>query len=155
MMVRDAAWLREHLSLAGDRRYRLVIARRGGEVAGYLLHRVLPRRSFNAFGAARVGLVSDYLVEHDDTGLLRQLVAAACRDWWADRVTVMLALCADRVHRATLTRVGLVHPFSVGGRMVGARMTNRVMHQPAAGSDGRWHLTFADNDTDLILGAGS
>ncbi len=152
MMVRDAAQLRGHLALAGGRAYRLLIARRRDRVVGYLLFRTLPSHSFNAFGAARVGIVSDYLVDRDDTATLRHLVAAACRDWRDERVVVMLALCGDDRHRATLSRMGLLHPISFRGRMIGARMTNRSMHRPAAGTDDGWHLTFADNDTDLLLG---
>jgi hypothetical protein len=33
-------------------------------------------------------------------------------------------------------------------------MTSRTMYEPKPGTEGSWHLTFADNDTDLILGAG-
>jgi GNAT superfamily N-acetyltransferase len=154
MMVRDAAHLRQHLALAGGRRYSLLIAHRRGRPIGYLLHRTLPRHALRAFGPARVGIVSDYLVDEGDVGTLQALVADACRRWSAERVKVGLALCGRDSHRRAMTGLGLLHPVRVGGRLLGRRMSSRAMHQPKPGVEGRWHLTFADNDTDLILGAG-
>ena len=153
MMVRDAAHVDRHLSLSGGRRYSLLVARRRRVPVGYLLSRTLPPGSLRAFGPVRVGVVSDYLVNEADVDSLRALVGEACRRWLAERVVVMMALSAAEGHRRALSRLGLLRPVTVAGRVLGARMTNRSMHQPAPGAEGSWHLTLADNDTDLILGA--
>ena len=152
MMVRDADNLRQHLALSGGRRYSLLVARRHRQPIGYLLYRTL-RHALNAFGAARVGSVSDYLVDEADVATLRVLVGEACRRWSAERVKLLMVLSAAEGHRGTFSRLGLLRPVTVGGRLLGGRMTSRSMHQPEPGTEGRWHLTFADNDTDLILGA--
>ncbi len=152
MMVRDTAHLRQYLALAGGRRYSLLIAHRRGRPIGYLLHRTLPRHSLRAFGSARVGIVSDYLVDETDVGTLQALVGEACRRWSAERVMVGLALSGVAGHRRALAAMGLLQPPTIGGRLLGRRMSSRTMHQRKPGTEGRWHLTFADNDTDLILG---
>lgn len=152
MMVRDAAALRQHLALAGGRRYALLVARRHRQPIGYLLCRTLPRHTLKAFGAARVGIVSDYLVDEADVTTLRVLVGEACRRWSAERVPVLMAMSAAEGHRSTFSRLGLLRPVTVGGRLLGGRMTSRSMHVPEPDAEGHWHLTFADNDTDLILG---
>ena len=152
MMVRDADALRRHLALAGDRRYSLLIARRSDKAIGYLLSRTLPRRSLRAFGPVRVGIVSDFLVNWTDTVTLRGLLREACRRWWTERVGVLMAMSAAPAHRATFDRLGLLRPLTIGDRLFGARLTSRSMYRPAPGSEGNWHMTFADNDTDLILG---
>ena len=154
-VIRDAAHLRGHLALAGTRRYALLVARRHDTPIGYLLYRTLPQRALRAFGPVRVGIVSDYLVDDHDVTTLRDLVGAACRRWSAEHVRVVLALSGTPGHRAALSRMGMLRPVTVGGRVLGARMTSRVMHQSKPGAEGSWHLTFADNDTDLILGAGT
>jgi len=153
MMVRDAAHVHSHLSLAGGRRYSLLVAHRRQRPVGYLLFRTLPPGSLRAFGPARVGVVSDYLVGEADVDALRSLVGEACRRWLAERVMVMMALSAAEGHRRVFSRLGLLRPVRVGGRLLGARMASRSMHQPRPGAEGSWHLTLADNDTDLILGA--
>ncbi|MGH9081371.1 MAG: hypothetical protein ACRDYE_15095, partial [Acidimicrobiales bacterium] len=154
MMVRDASHIRRHLLLAGDRRYSLLTARRHDRPVGYLLHRTLQPHALRAFGPARVGIVSDYLVDESDAATLQALVAEACRRWSAEGVMVCLALSGHAGHRRALARMGLLQPFAVGGRLVGRRMTSRMMFQPEPGTGGHWHVTFADNDTDLILGTG-
>jgi len=153
MMVRDAAYLRRHLRLAGGRRYSLLVAYRHEIPIGYLLHRILPRHSIGALGRIRVGLIADYLVDEADVAALRDLVGEACREWSAKRVRVFMALSAAERHRATFSKLGLLRPVTVGGRLLGSRMSNRTMYQPKPGTEGSWHLTFADNDTDLILGS--
>lgn len=153
MMVRDAEFLRGHLTLAGSRRYSLFIAWRQEQAVGYLLCRTLPPRALRFFGPVRVGIVSDYLVDECDTSALRALMGAACHRWSGEGVRVLLALTASDAHRAVLSRLGMLRPFTVGGHLVGRRMSNRSMHQRHPGLGDRWHLTFADNDTDLILGA--
>jgi len=152
MMVRDAAHVDRHLSLAGGRRYSLLVARRRQQPVGYLLFRTLPPGTLRAFGPVRVGVVADYLVDEADVDSLRSLVGEACRRWLAERVVVMMALSGAEGHRRVFSRLGLLRPVSVGGRLVGARMASRSMHQPRPGAEGSWHLTLADNDTDLILG---
>jgi hypothetical protein len=153
MMVRDASHIRRHLTLAGGRRYSLLIAYRHRRPVGYLLHRTLPRRAVRAFRSARVGIVSDYLVDEPDLRTLTALVGDACRQWSSQGVRLCLALSGVAAHRRALARTGLLQPVTVRGRLVGRRMSSRTMHQPKPGTDGTWHLTFADNDTDLILGA--
>ena len=80
-------------------------------------------------------------------------MGAAGRWWSTQRVRVLLALTASETHRAVLTRLGMLGPVTVGGRMLGRRMSSRSMYRPHPGLGDHWHLTFADNDTDLILGA--
>ncbi|MGH9079926.1 MAG: hypothetical protein ACRDYE_07625, partial [Acidimicrobiales bacterium] len=86
MMVRDASHIRRHLLLAGDRRYSLLTARRHDRPVGYLLHRTLQPHALRAFGPARVGIVSDYLVDEGDAATLQALVGEACRRWSAEGV---------------------------------------------------------------------
>jgi hypothetical protein len=152
MMVRDADALRQHLALAGGRPYTLLVARRRDRPIGYLLYRVLPPRALRAFGRARVGIVSDFLVDRTDTATLRSLVGEACRRWSSQRVGLLVAMTAAPAHQATFSKLGLLRPVTIGGRLVGSRLSSRSMYRPAPGSEGNWHLTFADNDTDLILG---
>ena len=153
MMVRDADHLRRHLALAGGRQYSLIVARRRQQPIGYLLHRILPGHSLRAFGPARVGILTDYLVNEADVSTLRSMVGEACRQWSAQRVMILMALSATPGHQAVFSRLGLLRPVTIGGRLLGGRLSNRTMHQPGPGSEGSWHLTFADNDTDLILGS--
>ena len=153
MMVRDADHIRRHLALAGGRRYSLLIARRRQRPVGYLLHRILPGHTLRALGPARVGIVTDYLVDQADVSTLASLIGEACRQWWAQRVLILMALSATPGHQAVFSRLGLLRPITIGGRLLGGRLSNRTMHQPGPGSEGSWHVTFADNDTDLILGS--
>ena len=62
MMVRDGAFLRNHLQLSGRRDHSLLVAKEIGRPVGYLLFRVLPPGSFQSVPFGRVGLISDYLV---------------------------------------------------------------------------------------------
>ena len=66
----------------------------------------------------------------------------------------MLALVSDARHRSALHRLGLLSPGNALGQ-IGHRLSSRAMYLPTSGMSllrANWHVTFADNDTDLILG---
>jgi hypothetical protein len=154
MMVRDGAFLRIHLELSGRRDHSLLVAKEGGRPIGYLLFRVLPPGSFQSVPFGRVGLISDYLVSRENTGVLRALVATAAGHFAAERVGLMLALASDSRHRSALHQLGLLSPTNALGQ-IGHRLSSRSMYLPTPGRSlltANWHVTFADNDTDLILG---
>jgi hypothetical protein len=153
-MVRDAEALRQHLQLAGEREYLLFVARRSGRPIGYALLRVMPRGSLRSLPIARIGLLADFLVSRTDTTTLRQLIVAGCQQLTRRRVGVVLSLASDPGHQAVFRRLGFTSPRKVMGEGLRGRLSSRCMHAPLDGSamDGNWHLTFADNDTDLILG---
>ena len=157
MMVRDSAFLRNHVQLSGRQDYSLLVAKEGSRPVGYLLFRILPQGSFQSVPFGRVGLVSDYLVSRGDTDVLRALVATVARHFATEGVRVLLSLASDPLHRSVLHRLGLVSPGSALGS-IGHRFTSRSMYVPTTGGSlltASWHVTFADNDTDLILGTAS
>lgn len=156
MLARDRAALTEHLSLVPGRRYRLAVAREAGEVVAYVLYRTLPKGSFRRFRHAPIGFLADFFTREGKSAALVPLIGAAAGELTRRGVPVMMALGTLPEHRRTLTRLGMVSaevPL-VGKylRSLGSRAMVAYPEPVPAFLDG-WHLTFLDNDMDLIFGS--
>lgn len=157
MNVRDSSFVREQIALSGGRRYTLLVGTSAntGRELGYLIYRVLPPGSFKSLPRVRVGLISDYLVSRFDLETLRALALESSRRLAREKVPLALCLAADPEHQRAFGSVGFMSSRRFGTRL-SRRLSSRSMHKPPSSSSpvqANWHMTFADNDTDLILGA--
>jgi GNAT superfamily N-acetyltransferase len=142
--VRDAAFAAWRFGTRPDARYRIVLAERAGQPAGWLAYRGLALRGVPA------GFVVDLVLAQDEAAAGRSLLGAAARIARAEGALLLSALApgAGPARRA-LRRAGFVrvpealHPqvirFSVRGLGTGA-----VSPRLTRASD--WHLAWSDTD---------
>jgi hypothetical protein len=156
MVVRDTRFMEAHLALVPHRTYQLVVSFSGSEPRGYGLFRVLPKGSFRRFGHTRIGMLSDFWVPDRDRAALRSVVGAAAAALTRSGVVVMLVLTTQRWVQQELALLGFA---SEETPLVGPKiksLATRSMHsadRPLPDFVDGWHITFADNDMDLIFGS--
>lgn len=156
MAPRGARNVQTHLAAAGEMRYRLGIASIAGKPLGYALYRTLPAGSIRRFPWARVGLLADFWTTGaaaERKAVLRALAARAAAEAVASGALAIIALATQHWALDGLGRAGFASPRTpVVGPTIG-RLSSLAMHNGGGlpGFDG-WHLTFADGDTDLLLG---
>lgn len=157
MAPRDSRRVREHIAIAGTRRLRLAVASIADRPMGYALYRALPTGAIRRFSWARAGMLVDFWVAGDDVerrAVLGALAARAAGEVAASGALAFVALVTQRWAIDGLERAGFASPRTpVIGSALG-RLSNRAMHNgDGLPSFEKWHLTFADGDTDLLLGA--
>jgi hypothetical protein len=79
MQVRDATWLKWRYMEAVGMEYRLLLARRVGEPAGYIAYRVVRQ------GSRSTGYIADLFTRPGEGDAASALLAAAFDDMWATR----------------------------------------------------------------------
>lgn len=88
IVVRDSAWVRWRYLQAPGFGYRVLLARSGGEPAGYLAYRLVES------GSRRTGIIADVFTAPDAPQVARALIAAACDDLWLRGAEVARAVAA-------------------------------------------------------------
>ena len=160
-MVRDAAHLQLHFRLAGVDKgltnYRLILAYEAGRPVGWLLTRITARGAIRSIPMVRWGLVSDFLTPPQKPGVLRALVGAAAR-YHISRAELLLSTGGDPRDLRVFDTLGFLSPRTpIVGQRLATRLATRTMVLPPEDQDHdaltTLHITFADNDTDLILRA--
>ncbi|NUP05116.1 MAG: GNAT family N-acetyltransferase [Polyangiaceae bacterium] len=156
MTTRDARALKAHLRLVPHRSYGLTVAFSGDTPVGYALYRTLPKGSFRRFGHTPVGLLADFWVPEQNGTVLTRLVQDVSWALARSGVPVMLALTTQSWARSALRPLGFA---SEDTPWLGAKLrsfASRAMHVSDYAlpdfEDG-WHVTFVDNDMDLIFGS--
>jgi hypothetical protein len=155
MMVRDAQFIREHLAFVPHRSYSLLVSREGDAVTGYLLSRTLPAGSFRRFERGRIGLVSDFHVLPGAADALVPMLGAAAVEMLRSGAVAMAVLTTRPVVADLLTKLGFVSKhLPLFGRFL-RRLGSRALYwsaEPVPPFE-QWHVTFADNDMDLVFGS--
>jgi len=155
MAPRDAAFVRHHLALAPACSYRVALASLAGRPAGYALYRVLPAASVRRFPVARVGLLVDFWAGGADRAVvLRALAARAGAEMAVSGAVAVVGMATQSWVAHCLAGLGFASRRTpIVGRAVAA-LSPLAMHNGAGLPPfGEWHLTLADGDTDLLLGA--
>ncbi len=140
IMVRDAGFLSWRFDRCPNRTYRRYAARRGGELAGYLVVREFVRHG------SRRALIVDYLVSVDDKEALDGLVQRAMADFRAHGVDLVTFPMSSTMldHAALLRRHGFL--FTKQRRHV---VASRTAGDADPGRVGTWFFTLADSDADF------
>ncbi|HEY4920241.1 MAG TPA: GNAT family N-acetyltransferase [Xanthobacteraceae bacterium] len=154
-MRRDAAEWSWRLSVCGERRYRMSVARRGGEPVGYVAVRPMTPGRSRSLDRLRAAMITDFATTDDDPALLAALAGEAvaiAADLGARAVVTATTTAA---HRSALTRMGFISPTTpLLGRLVASR-SPQFMWLPrgpaAALAAGDLALSFADVAIDLDL----
>jgi hypothetical protein len=155
-MRRDAAEWSWRLSVAaGDRRYRICVARRAGEPVGYaVVRRMTPGRS-RGLDRLRAAIITDLAAADDDAAVLGALAGEAVALAADLGARAMLTATTAVAHRAALTRVGFISPATpLVGRMLAPRAPQFMWLPRGAGealSPDGLSLSFADVAIDLDL----
>lgn len=157
MAPRDAVALRSHLALAPTRRYQLVIAFCNEGPVGYLLYRMLPAGAVRRLPFARVGLVVDsWAAGSARSAVLQAMTVRAASGMARSGAAVMVAMATQRWAIDALGSLSFAAPTTpVLGPLVGGLSSLAMHHGADLPPFEGWHLTFADGDTDLILGDAS
>lgn len=154
-MVRDGRFLLEHLAYCPDRKYRLALSFHDDALVGYLLFRILPRRSFRRLPWVRVGLLVD-MFRIPGLGAAEALIAAASEDLVRAGVGVCAMLATERGIRERLPRMGFVSANETPFGKVLAPVHTRCMFSSSEKLPqflNGWSLSFADNDMDFVFGS--
>jgi GNAT superfamily N-acetyltransferase len=137
---RDAAYLRWRYLDCPFGPYRVLAARRGGELVGFTAFRARPRR------AGRIGVVTELEADPRVPGLAEALLAAAVRDLVSERIDFIRAFPTDLARRAVFGRLGFMD----------ARRTPYLYTSPGSlerldiPRDGtRWQMALGDCDLDF------
>jgi hypothetical protein len=154
-MRRDAAEWSWRLSVCGERRYRISVARRDGEPSGYVAVRPMTPGRSRSLDRLRAAMITDLATTDDDPVLLAALAGEAvtiAADLGARAVVTATTTAA---HRAALARMGFISPtVPLLGRLVASRAP-QFMWLPrgpaAAFTAGDLSLSFADVALDLDL----
>lgn len=156
MLARDRAGLEAHLSLVPGRKYRLAVAREDERVVAYVLFRTLPKGSFRRFKHTKIGFAADLFAKEGKTHALAALFRAAAKELALSGIPVMMTLATLPEHRQLLTRLGMVSAeLPVVGKYLRSLGSRAMVASPKpvpSFLDG-WHITFLDNDMDLIFGS--
>ena len=154
-MRRDAAEWSWRLSVCGERNYRLSVASRDGEPAGYVAVRPMTPGRSRSLDRLRAAMITDLATSDDDPALLTALAGEAvaiAADLGARAVVTATTTAA---HRAALARMGFIAPtVPLLGRLVAGR-SPQFMWLPrgpaAAFTADDLSLSFADVALDLDL----
>jgi hypothetical protein len=146
------AW---RLSVCGERRYHVCLARRAGEAVGYVVVRRMTPGASRMLGKRAGAIIVDLVAVDDDPKVLRALARRAVAIAADLRVVVVLMATTVAAHRKALVATGFFSPsLPVVGRFLG-RMAPVFMWSPhGPGAPLRADnvaLTFADSDVDLAL----
>lgn len=154
-LIRDGVFLLQHVSLSPSRPYLMAVASSGTELLGYLLFRILPHRSLRRLPWMRVGLLVD-LLQMPDSGAAEALIGAVATYLARRRVPVCAILATDPELCRLLPRLGC---YSAEQRLLSRLLAGthtRCMCRSELSLppflEG-WHLSFCDNDMDLVFGA--
>jgi GNAT superfamily N-acetyltransferase len=154
-MRRDAAEWSWRLSVCGERRYCISVARRDGEPSGYVAVRPMTPGRSRSLDRLRAAMITDLATTDDDPAVLAALAGEAvaiAADLGARAVVTATTTAA---HRAAFARMGFISPtVPLLGRLVAGR-SPQFMWLPrgpaAAFSAGDLGLSFADVALDLDL----
>ena len=159
LMVRDGKHLRQHLRLAGlsegRTQYQLHVAYESGKPVGWLLTRITARGAVRSIPLIRIAILSDFMTPPNRPKVLRSLIGAAARHMLR-RAGLLLGMAGDRRDLRVFDSLGFVSPRSpiVGTRLRTRLATRTMLRLPdhlRYDTQQDLHITFADNDTDLIL----
>ncbi len=154
-MKRGAAEWSWRLSVCGERRYRLCVARRASEPTGYVAVRRMTPGSSRLLGKLDGAIVADLVAVDDDPATLRALAFRAVEIAAEPRAAVVLMATTAPAHRQALAATGFLSPgFPVLGRQLQRRspVFMWLPKGPGAGlAADAVEITFADSDVDLAL----
>jgi hypothetical protein len=135
---RDAAYLRWKYLECPHRRYDLLEARRGGELAGYAVSRL------DDYRGTRLGWIVDVFTDTRDEAARGALVHALLASFRARGVVRAQAYSLNAALAGTLRR----HGFFPGASAVQFCVKSAVDPQGAFADAGGWNLMFGDGDLD-------
>ena len=154
-MRRDAAEWSWRLSVCGERRCRVSVARRGGEPVGYVAVRPMTPGRSRSLDRLRAAMITDLATTDDDAALLAALAGEAvtiAADLGARAVVTATTTAA---HRAALSRMGFISPTTpLLGRLVASRSPQFMWLPRGPAAHFAAHdlsLSFADVAIDLDL----
>lgn len=153
-MIRNAQFLMDLLKYSPERNYQLSMAFSGGALEGYMLFRTLPQKSFRRLPLTRVGLISDFLCA-PNSQVFGPLMAHATTSFAKQRVSISAILTTDISAKHDLVKLGFTSANQPLFRNILHSAHTRCMLSTSEDIPDleRWHLTFADNDMDLIFGS--
>ena len=145
--VRDSATLNTRYARFEQRRYRLFLAHRDGEIVGYLISRVLPKKTLRSFHQS-IGLVVDYLTINDNADAFSALLRSATTASLSAGARAMLCMSTHSGTSGVLTKAGYLHSGTpLIGRKLRALDVGFTCYGPVVPSN--WFLTPGDCDLDM------
>jgi GNAT superfamily N-acetyltransferase len=150
--AKEWAW---RLTVCGERKYHVCVARRAGEPIGYVVVRRMTPGASRLLGRREGAMITDLVAVNDQPAVLRALVrrAVAIAAEWG--VVVLLMATTLPNHRRALAANGfLSSSWPVLSRVLGraAPIFMWSPHGPGAPLSADYlALTFADSDVDLNL----
>ena len=120
----------------------ILVARRGGEVAGYIVYRVLDS------GDIKRGFICDLLAAPDDTDSLLGLIRRVIVTLRAQNVQVIDTYAHHPTVQSGLRRLGFVEKPGV------SFIVNTTLPEPVSGllaERGNWYITALDSDLDPVF----
>lgn len=136
LVKRDQQWLNWRFRAVKQPSYSLFGATRGGELVGYSVLRVTPRRGSTT-------LLVDWLAHPEDTETLDALIVHCYRFHQQHGTSGVFAYSSERRLTARLTRSGFRSPTDFSDELL-------VWGSAAQGLPdvSEWHLTLGDSDKD-------
>jgi hypothetical protein len=148
----DWSW---RLSVCGERRYRVCVARRAGEPVGYVVVRRITEGRSRQLQKLRAAIISDLVAAKDDPAVLHALASRAVAIAANLKAMTLVTATTARAHQDALAKAGFLTPASpLLGRQLRDRAPQFMWLPRGAGSTltaGAMALTFADVAVDLDL----
>jgi GNAT superfamily N-acetyltransferase len=154
-MRRDAAEWSWRLSVCGERRYRISVARRGDEPAGYVAVRPMTPGRSRSLDRLRAAMITDLATTDEDPAVLGALAGEAVAIAADLGARAIVTATTTAAHRTALARMGFISPaVPLLGRLVAGR-SPQFMWLPrgpaVAFTADDLSLSFADVALDLDL----
>ena len=145
ILVRDLRYLRWRFMQRPDVKYRILLAMRGEEVAGYMVFRSVQRKKLVA------GYLVDFLVEGRSLRLLSVLAAEAVARLRKEGATFVICLATDQSYRKMLHLLGFLPWYwgAIGYLAVHADQAEPKL--PDLGNTHKWFLTLGDGDIEMAI----